>query len=124
MSNIIRTLRWTVSIYDFRFIVNKNGDAEEPVILKGVHPLLDAEALRVVSRLKGFTPGSQGGTPVDVYYMVPVTFSLAAPQPLLSKTSESGLLKYVAMNTGYPQEAKAASDTGRIYVPSLTVKWY
>jgi TonB family protein len=59
-----------------RFIVNKNGDAEEPIILKGVHPLLDAEAIRVVNMLKGFTPGSQGGKPVNVYYMVPINFSL------------------------------------------------
>ena len=57
-----------------RFIVNKNGNAEDPVILKGVHPLLDAEAIRVISRLKGFSPGSQGGKPVNVYYMVPVQF--------------------------------------------------
>jgi TonB family protein len=64
-----------------RFIVNTKGDAEEAVILKGVHPLLDAEAIRVVGRLKGFTPGSQGGTPVNVYYMAPVSFSLTAPEP-------------------------------------------
>jgi TonB family protein len=99
-----------------RFIVSKNGDAEEPVVLKGVHPLLDAEAVRVVSRLKGFTPGSQGGILVNTYYMVPVNFNLSTPEPLLSKASESGLLKFIAMNTGYPPEAKASSDTGRIYV--------
>lgn len=64
-----------------RFIVNKSGNAEEPVILKGVHPLLDTEALRVIKMLKGFTPGSQGGKPVNVYYMAPVTFSLPVPEP-------------------------------------------
>jgi TonB family protein len=99
-----------------RFIVNKEGDVEEPVILKGVHPLLDAEALRVISMLKGFTPGSQGGTPVDVYYMVPVNFSLSASEPLFSKSSESEILKFVAINTGYPEEAKNSADTGKIYV--------
>ena len=99
-----------------RFIVNKIGDAEEPVILKGVHPLLDAEAMRVVSSLKGFSPGYQGETPVNVYYMVPVNFSLSVPDPLISKTSEIRLLKFMAMNTGYPQEAKSSSDTGTIFV--------
>jgi len=59
-----------------RFIVNKNGNAEEPVILKGIHPLLDAEAIRVVKMLKGFTPGYQGDKPVSVYYMVPISFTL------------------------------------------------
>jgi TonB family protein len=99
-----------------RFVVNKNGDVEEPVILKGVHPLLDAEALRVVSRFKGFSPGLVGGNPVNVYYMVPVKFSLSAPEPLFIKTKEDDVLKFIGMNTGYPQEARNASDTGRVYV--------
>lgn len=99
-----------------RFVVNKNGDAEDAVILKGVHPLLDEEALRVIGRLKGFSPGTQGGTPVNVYYMAPVNFSLPASDLLFSKTSEAEILKYMAMNTGYPQEAKNASDTGRVFV--------
>jgi TonB family protein len=59
-----------------RFIVGASGDAEEAVVLKGVHQLLDEEAVRVVSLLKGFIPGKQGGQAVDVYYMVPVNFSL------------------------------------------------
>lgn len=37
-------------------------------------------------------------------------------KPLFSKTSESEILKFLAMNTGYPQEAKNSSDTGRIFV--------
>jgi TonB family protein len=59
-----------------RFIVNNDGNAEEPVVLKGVNPLLDAEASRVVGLLKGFKPGYVGGKPVNTYYMIPVTFSL------------------------------------------------
>ena len=35
---------------------------------------------------------------------------------LFSKTSESEILKFIAVNTGYPQEAKSTSDTGSIYV--------
>jgi TonB family protein len=64
-----------------RFVVNKNGNTEDPVILKGVNPMLDAEAIRVVSILKGFSPGSLGGNPVNVYYMVPVNFSLSPTEP-------------------------------------------
>lgn len=99
-----------------RFIVNKDGDAEDPVILKGVHPLLDAEALRVIGRLKEFDPGYQGGNPVKVYYMAPVKFSLSEPKALFSRTSELEILKFLGSNTGYPSEAKIASDTGKIYV--------
>jgi len=37
-------------------------------------------------------------------------------QPLFSKSSESEILKFLAMNTGYPQEAKNSSDTGKVFV--------
>jgi len=59
-----------------RFVVNTEGKAEGISVLKGVHPLLDAEAVKVVSLLSGFEPGMQGGKPVNVWYMVPITFSL------------------------------------------------
>jgi TonB family protein len=59
-----------------RFVVNKEGKVEQASVLKGVDPSLDAEALRVVNSLPAFIPGKQGGKPVPVYYMVPVTFSL------------------------------------------------
>jgi len=99
-----------------RFIVTPEGKAEGLAILKGVHPVLDAEAIRVVSRITGFEPGMQGGKPVYVWYMVPITFSLSEPEPLFSKTKEIEILKFLGTNTGYPQEAKNASDTGRVYV--------
>jgi TonB family protein len=59
-----------------RFIVNTEGNTEGITILKGVHPLLDAEAVRVVKLLSGFKPGMQGGKAVNVWYMVPVNFTL------------------------------------------------
>jgi protein TonB len=59
-----------------RFVVNTAGDTEGISVLKGVHPLLDAEAVRVVSLLSGFKPGKQGGVAVPVWYMVPINFAL------------------------------------------------
>jgi TonB family protein len=59
-----------------RFIVNTDGDTEGISVLKGVHPLLDAEAARVVGMMSGFKPGRQGGKAVPVWYMVPVNFVL------------------------------------------------
>jgi TonB family protein len=64
-----------------RFIVNTEGNAEGISILKGVDPLLNAEAVRVCSMLKGFSPGKQNGRAVNVWYMVPVTFVLPKPEP-------------------------------------------
>jgi protein TonB len=59
-----------------RFVVTTEGKTDEITVLKGVHPLLDAEAVRVASMLSGFTPGYQGGKAVPVWYMIPITFTL------------------------------------------------
>jgi TonB family protein len=59
-----------------RFCVTKNGGISQASILKGVSPELDTEALRVVSQLPSFKPGKQGGRPVPVWYMVPISFKL------------------------------------------------
>lgn len=37
-------------------------------------------------------------------------------KPLFSKTSESEILLFLAKNTGYPQEARSSSDTGKVFV--------
>jgi len=59
-----------------RFCVTSLGGVSQVSVLKGVDPELDAEAIRVVSALPAFKPGKQGGKPVPVWYMVPITFTL------------------------------------------------
>jgi protein TonB len=59
-----------------RFCVTSKGGVSQVSILKGVDPELDAEAIRVVNSLPTFKPGKQGGKPVPVWYMVPITFTL------------------------------------------------
>ena len=56
------------------FIVNKDGAIVEPEVIKGVNPSLDKEALRVISGMPKWKPGSQRGKPVRVKYTVPVNF--------------------------------------------------
>jgi protein TonB len=59
-----------------RFCVTSKGGVSQVSVLKGVDPELDAEAIRVVNTLPAFKPGKQGGKPVPVWYMVPITFTL------------------------------------------------
>jgi len=59
-----------------RFVVNKEGFVENVQIARGVDPLLDKEAIRVVESLKKWTPGEQGGKKVKVWYTVPINFQL------------------------------------------------
>ena len=60
------------------FAVGKNGSVEKVKILKGAYPALDDEAVRIVRSMPYWTPGKQNGNPVEVYYTIPVEFSLAA----------------------------------------------
>jgi protein TonB len=59
-----------------RFCVTAKGGVSQVSVLKGVDPELDKEAMRVVTTLPPFKPGKQGGKPVPVWYMVPITFTL------------------------------------------------
>jgi TonB family protein len=60
-----------------KFIVEKDCTVSGAEILKGVNPLLDAEALRVVRAMPKFEkPAKKDGKIVRVNYMVPITFAL------------------------------------------------
>lgn len=58
------------------FIVNKDGSIVDAEVVKNVNPSLDKEALRVISGMPKWKPGSQRGKPVRVKYTVPVNFRL------------------------------------------------
>jgi len=59
-----------------QFIVNKDGSIVDCEVVKPVNPSLDKEALRVISGMPKWKPGSQRGKPVRVKYTVPVNFRL------------------------------------------------
>ena len=56
------------------FIVTKEGDIKDPVVVRGVDPQLDAEALRVIKAMPKWKPGKQKGKAVNVRYTQPVLF--------------------------------------------------
>jgi TonB family protein len=58
------------------FVVGSDGVVKKAKIARGVNPLLDAEAIRVVNSLPKWKPGYQSGKPVAVYYTVPINFQL------------------------------------------------
>ena len=58
------------------FVVNKDGSIVDIEVVKSVNPLLDKEAIRVISQMPKWKPGAQRGKPVRVKYSVPVNFRL------------------------------------------------
>ena len=59
-----------------QFVVNKDGSIVDPVVVRGVDPYLDKEALRVIAMMPKWKPGKQRGKAVRVKYTVPVMFRL------------------------------------------------
>lgn len=59
-----------------KFVVNHKGYIERAEVLKGVHPVLDGEALRVINSSPKWEPGFQSGRYVNVIYTFPINFVL------------------------------------------------
>lgn len=60
-----------------QFLVDKTtGKVGEVKVVRSVDKYLDKEAIRVVKALPIFTPGRHKGKPVDVWYVLPVTFMM------------------------------------------------
>ena len=61
-----------------QFTITKEGKLINARILRGVHPLLDEEAIRVIeSAPQNWKPGERRGEPIDVTYTFPVIFNLS-----------------------------------------------
>lgn len=128
-----------------QFVVGKDGSIGNVSILRGVDPALDAEAIRVISGMPKWKPGTQKGEPVNVRYTVPVMFRLT-PEPVdkidemivvgyrnpdapvtgevyevADKMPEfpggmTGLMQHLSKNIRYPAEAHTNNIQGRVVV--------
>ncbi len=58
------------------FVIKSDGKVENVKVFRSVHPALDAEAIRVIGLMPDWTPGRQGGKPVDVSFTIPIQFKL------------------------------------------------
>ena len=59
-----------------RFIILPDGKIDNVTVVKKVHPLLDAAAADVVKRMPKWKPGKLNGTPVSVWFNLPINFVL------------------------------------------------
>jgi len=56
------------------FVVEKDGSVSNVKVVRGVDPLLDAEAIRAVKASPNWTPGKQRGQAVRVSFTFPINF--------------------------------------------------
>lgn len=60
-----------------KFVIDAEGKVTDPVVMRGVSPSLDAEALRVVGEMPRWEPGRANGEAVSTQYVLPVAFKLS-----------------------------------------------
>jgi len=58
------------------FVIEKDGSVTDAKITRGVDPMLDAEALRVINSMPKWIPGKEKGKVVAVQLTVPINFAL------------------------------------------------
>ena len=123
-----------------QMVVTKEGDITEAKVVRGVDPLLDAEALRVINSMPKWKPGRQEGKAVNVKYTIPVMFKLTgdnssdkkeADTQQEAKVDENGIhqvceempefpggmqecMKWLGKNIKYPTTAQEKGIQGRV----------
>jgi periplasmic protein TonB len=58
------------------FVISETGKVQNVKVIRGVHPLLDKEACRVVQSLPDWIPGRQDGKRVKVLFTIPINFAI------------------------------------------------
>ena len=123
-----------------QFIVTDQGKVSKVQIVRGVDPLLDKEAIRVVLSSPDWEPGIKNGKKVNIAYTFPVSFVLqeeesqAKPQiptvdpnnpdvyflveemPTFQGGNAGAFRKYIAENLNYPKEALGKGISGKVFV--------
>ena len=123
-----------------QFVVGKDGSISNVSIVRGVHPELDAEALRVINMMPKWIPGKQRGQNVAVKFTIPIAFMQLQKPASEVKAVEStpevnekelfveyeempsfpgGMgecMKFLAQNIKYPKKAAKNGIQGRVIV--------
>ena len=58
------------------FVVKKDGSVTDVKVVRGISPEIDNEALRIMSLLPKWQPGSDKGKLVNVHYNMPIPFKI------------------------------------------------
>lgn len=107
------------------FVVNTDGSLSYIGINSSVNTQLDTEAMRVVSMMPKWNPGTINGQPVAVYYVLPIIFKGKESNSSYTRENyrtpnfpggEGCLDDFIEKNMQYPLSAKKDSIEGRVFV--------
>ncbi|HAH24376.1 MAG TPA: hypothetical protein DCL77_11585, partial [Prolixibacteraceae bacterium] len=126
------------------FVITKTGSVADAIIVMGVDPSLDQEALRVIQSMPNWIPGKQNGENVDVVYTVPINFKLESSKINTEKLQDTGtpsdqpysvveqmpefpggpeaLRTFIANTVRYPALAHENGIQGKVYINFVVTK--
>lgn len=111
------------------YTIEVDGSLTEIEIIKGVDPLLDQEALRIIKTMPKWKPGMQKNQAVRVRFRLPIVFDLNEYQEESANDDEvytevdeqpefqggvDKLMSFLARNIKYPKEAMRKGIQGRV----------
>jgi TonB family protein len=91
-----------------QFVVNADGSVSDAVVLNGVSPGLNSEAIRVIESSPPWTPGRQRGKTVAVKFILPVNFTINE-QKMIGSTPDT--------NSGKEVDIISHAKPGKTIVP-------
>ncbi len=114
------------------FVIDTDGSVTDAKVLKGIGGGCDEEAVRVVSAMPNWKPGTQRGEAVNVSYNLPIKFvldekdadtiySVVEVMPKFPG-GEKKLMSYLGENISYPETAKNAKVSGRVFITFVIEK--
>ena len=93
------------------FVIEKDGSVSHVAVVRSAHPLLDAEALRVISNMPKWKPAMTEGKPVRFAQTLPITFKMAPQEVEFTFEQYLQNLKeeqeVLAKGEGLPEEEQA-----------------
>ncbi len=125
------------------FIIEKDGSIGETKVIRSIGGGCDEEAVRVVSQMPNWTPGTQRGEAVRVSYNLPISFKLDNQDKGLTIVKviddtdsvytvvevmpefpggNEALFAYISKNIKYPEKAKKEKIQGRVFVSFVVEK--
>lgn len=106
-----------------QFIIDTAGIVSDVKVVRSAHPLLDNEAVRVVSSSPAWDPVTVKGRKANVRFTFPVVFGISKKEDDTSivhaKFSHKGhtdFMSWVAENIEYPKEAAKSGFNGKVAV--------
>lgn len=112
----------TGSVY-IRFIIDTAGVVSDIKVSKSAHPLLDNEAVRVISSSPKWDPVTVKGKKANVSFLFPVVFNMKKARndtsivhARFNHKGHTNFMKWVAENIVYPKKAAKAGYTGTVAI--------